>query len=196
MFFFQRSQSFPKLAAVHKAELAAATNSVSIAGGMTFQKHSYPTVFPSLMCCTLLNVTDGTVADQRRQAAPLRAWIQRCCRPCPVEVADLLRAGSMVAVLHVLLRRTQPIVFCLFNFLFLNSRAPPGVASLCPASPPSVPQVSPLLTLLLLLRTPLTTLQCFVYTLLLFAVPGCSSASLTCHICFMSLVATHQDPLC
>lgn len=140
--FFQRSQSFPKLAAVHKAELAAATNSVSIAGGMTFQKHSYPTVFPSLMCCTLLNVTDGTVADQRRLAAPLRAWIQRCCRRCPVEVADLLRAGSMVAVLHVLLRRSQPIVFCLFIYFIFKLQSAPRccftVSGLAPLSAPSL----------------------------------------------------------
>lgn len=57
---------------------------------------------------------------------------------------------------------------------------------------PQCPKSSPPLTLLLLLLplcTPLTTLQCFVYTLLSLAVAGCSAASLTCHTCFMSLVA-------
>lgn len=140
-FLFQKISSC-KLAADHRAELAAATNSVLIPGGMTFQKHTYPPGFPTLICCTPLTVT---AADQRRQAAPLWAWIQRCYCRCSVEVADLLRGGSMVAVLHVLLRRAKPIVFsvcfCVL-VLLMNSSAPtPGVASLCLPSHPSVPQV-------------------------------------------------------
>lgn len=185
LLFFKFLVFFLNLAADHRASLAAATNCVSTPEGLTFRKHTcFPVQCAAHCWMSLRQIRDGKhesrgVVDVTQLKlltySKEEAWLLCCMFSC----ADSSQS------------------FFLFCF-WLNSTAPRGV--LLHSALPSIshcPESFPLFTLLvLLLCTPLTTLQCFVHTLLSLAVPGCSAASLTCHTRFMSLVATHQDPLC
>ena len=98
---------------------------------------------------------------------------------CPVEVADLLQADSAVAKLHVcFVPGSQPMI-CLQNTTGAAWLYPASLANTPPTCPQSVsppllpppPPPSPL--------QPINHSPVFLRTLLLYVVPGSSSASLT-----------------
>lgn len=167
----------------HTPELAAlpmaATNSVSKLGGMFWwQDLKYcPRLHTLFNCCWLrLDRSEMTGCHTVSMNPEVLGDSKEVL--CPVEVADLLRAESAVAKLHVcFVPGPQPMI-CLQNATgaaWLYPASLPNTPPTCPRSisppPLSPPPPSPL--------HPINHSPVFLCTLLLYVVPGLSSASLT-----------------